>query len=114
MGLRDPEGVELGPVSLAANRLANSDPMKAASKSQGPNRWRMEEQRGRATATGADPRLAWCSGSVPVTALSTKAEVAATKVTLQTVRRRLTCKFVRMNKNAVPGVCLWRLVSRGC
>ena len=50
LGLRDPWGVEAGPGphSLLANCLANSEPMKAASNSQGPNRWRMEEHRGRA------------------------------------------------------------------
>ena len=66
------------PESLAANCLANSEPIKAASKSQGPNRWRMEEQRGREELGS---RL-WCSGSVPVTAFRTKAEVAATMFTL--------------------------------
>ena len=82
LGLRDPWGVEAGPgpESALANCLANSEPMKAASNSQGPNRWRMEEQRGRAELGSG----LWCSGSVPVTAFRTNAEVAATMFTLHT------------------------------
>ena len=44
--------------------------MKAASKSQGPNRWRIEEHLGRA----AEGATLWWSGRVPVTALTTKVE----------------------------------------
>ena len=44
--------------------------MKAASKSQGPKRWRMEEHLGRA----AEGVTLWWSGRVPVTALTTKLE----------------------------------------
>ena len=44
--------------------------MKAASNSQGPKRWRMEEHLGRA----AEGVTLWWSGRVPVTALTTKVE----------------------------------------
>ena len=50
--------------------MANSEPINAASKSQGPKRWRIDEQRGLET----EGTTAWWSGRVPVTALATKQE----------------------------------------
>lgn len=51
----------------------NSEPIKAASKSQGPKRCSREEQRGLAR----DGSAFCCSDNVPVTAFSIKAEDVA-------------------------------------
>jgi len=69
------DGVPAAPSPFPYN-LANSDPMKAASKSQGPKRWRREEHLGLA---GEGSGVGW-SGRVPVTAESTNAEAEAMKL----------------------------------
>ena len=77
-------GPPLPPTSADAKCLANSEPMKAASNSHGPNKWRMEEQRGRA---GAGARFACSVTTVPVTALTTSAEAAAMVALQNTVSK---------------------------
>lgn len=71
----DEEGVPAA-LSPPPYNLANSEPMKAASKSQGPKRCRREEHLGLA---GEGSGVGW-SGKVPVTAERTNAEVEAIKL----------------------------------